>query len=152
MRKQIMAWLDDIDGTQAAKTVKFSIDGAQYQIDLSADNAAQFDRDLEKWIENASSQTSRRGTRRAVRSARVEAGKPKADRSETAKKVRVISKSATAPTTATTEKRPHKSKTSSVTNKQIRAWAAANKMNVSPRGMIPLPVRRAYRAAHTVIG
>jgi hypothetical protein len=140
MRKQITAWLDDIDGSQAAKTVKFSIDGAQYQIDLSADNVAQFDRDLQKWIENASSHTSHRSTRRSAR-----AGKPKA--TEVAAKVRVVSKSDT-PSTSTEKTR---SKTSTAMNKQIRAWAAQNKMTVSPRGMIPLPVRRAYRAAHTVI-
>ncbi len=31
--------VDDIDGTEAAETVTFGLDGAQYEIDLSADNA-----------------------------------------------------------------------------------------------------------------
>lgn len=31
--------VDDIDGSDAAETVTFGLDGAQYEIDLSADNA-----------------------------------------------------------------------------------------------------------------
>jgi hypothetical protein len=31
--------VDDIDGSEAAETVTFGLDGAQYEIDLSADNA-----------------------------------------------------------------------------------------------------------------
>ena len=31
--------VDDIDGSDAAETVAFGLDGAQYEIDLSADNA-----------------------------------------------------------------------------------------------------------------
>ena len=32
-------FIDDIDGTQADGTVRFGIDGVQYEIDLSAQNA-----------------------------------------------------------------------------------------------------------------
>ena len=31
--------VDDIDGSEAAETVTFGLDGVQYEIDLSADNA-----------------------------------------------------------------------------------------------------------------
>jgi hypothetical protein len=33
--------IDDIDGGEAEETVKFAIDGAQYEIDLSTKNAAK---------------------------------------------------------------------------------------------------------------
>src|ERR1700712_3767114 len=34
-----VTYLDDLDGTKAAETVTFALDGAQYEIDLSAKNA-----------------------------------------------------------------------------------------------------------------
>lgn len=34
--------IDDIDGTDAAETIAFTIDGVSYEIDLSADNAVKF--------------------------------------------------------------------------------------------------------------
>ena len=33
--------VDDLDGSEASETVKFGLDGADYEIDLSADNAAK---------------------------------------------------------------------------------------------------------------
>ena len=33
--------VDDLDGSEAAETVNFGLDGASYEIDLSADNAAK---------------------------------------------------------------------------------------------------------------
>ncbi|BCJ43259.1 Lsr2 family protein [Actinoplanes oblitus] len=42
MAKQIIHKLvDDIDGTEADETVKFALDGIQYEIDLSEKNAAE---------------------------------------------------------------------------------------------------------------
>ncbi|GAA1823557.1 Lsr2 family protein [Planosporangium flavigriseum] len=40
-KKTIHMLIDDLDGGEAAETVKFAIDGVQYEIDLSADNAAK---------------------------------------------------------------------------------------------------------------
>ena len=37
--------VDDIDGSEAAETLTFGLDGVQYEIDLSTDNADKF-RDL----------------------------------------------------------------------------------------------------------
>lgn len=46
MAKRIIQELvDDLDGSKATETVKFGIDGVQYEIDLSAKNAAKI-RDL----------------------------------------------------------------------------------------------------------
>jgi hypothetical protein len=33
--------VDDLDGSEASETVKFGLDGADFEIDLSADNAAK---------------------------------------------------------------------------------------------------------------
>jgi hypothetical protein len=33
--------VDDVDGSEASETVKFGLDGADYEIDLSADNAGK---------------------------------------------------------------------------------------------------------------
>jgi Lsr2 len=41
---------DDIDGTEAAETVSFSLDGRAYEIDLSAHNAAALRESLSAWI------------------------------------------------------------------------------------------------------
>jgi hypothetical protein len=40
-QKHIVQLIDDLDGSQAAETVSFGIDGASYEIDLSAKNAAK---------------------------------------------------------------------------------------------------------------
>lgn len=34
--------IDDLDGSEAAETIAFSLDGKRYEIDLSAANAARF--------------------------------------------------------------------------------------------------------------
>lgn len=58
-KKVTVTLIDDFDGHSAAdETVRFGIDGAAYEIDLSADNAAHLRRELHGWIE-----ASRRVTR-----------------------------------------------------------------------------------------
>ena len=37
---------DDIDGTEAAETITFRVDGTAYEIDLSKKNAAKIRRDF----------------------------------------------------------------------------------------------------------
>ncbi|GAA1392147.1 Lsr2 family protein [Luteococcus peritonei] len=44
---------DDIDGSEAAETVSFSLDGISYEIDLSQDNAAKLRDDLAQWVGHA---------------------------------------------------------------------------------------------------
>lgn len=54
MAKQTIVTLtDDIDGTEAAETVTFSIDGVGYEIDLSEKNAAKLRRALDPYISRA---------------------------------------------------------------------------------------------------
>lgn len=53
-RKIIEKFIDDLDGTSdAAETVRFSIDGKKYEIDLTAANAERLRADLAPWIEKA---------------------------------------------------------------------------------------------------
>ena len=45
--------IDDLDGSDAAETVTFGLDGVSYEIDLSQSNAAQLRDDLAKWVGTA---------------------------------------------------------------------------------------------------
>ena len=42
--------IDDLDGTPATETLRFTYDGTPYEIDLSTDNAAKFRDDLAPFI------------------------------------------------------------------------------------------------------
>lgn len=50
-REMIFALTDDVTGGQADETVTFSLDGVNYEIDLSEENAAQLRGDLATWVE-----------------------------------------------------------------------------------------------------
>lgn len=45
--------VDDFDGTEAAETVAFSIDGRDYEIDLSRANTSAFRRLLKPYVDRA---------------------------------------------------------------------------------------------------
>ncbi|WP_401001134.1 Lsr2 family protein [Agromyces sp. GXQ0307] len=66
-KKTVITLIDDIDGTEAAETITFTVDGASYEIDLSADNAAKFRAVLEPYTA-AARRSARRSTRRGVSS------------------------------------------------------------------------------------
>jgi hypothetical protein len=64
--------IDDLDGTEGAETVSFSLDGVSYEIDLSEKNAAKLRDDFATWVGNArkvgrgsSSSPSRSSARRS---------------------------------------------------------------------------------------
>ncbi len=61
-QKHIVQLIDDLDQGTAAETVNFGIDGAQYEIDLSAKNAAKLRDALAVYVANAR-RASRGGTR-----------------------------------------------------------------------------------------
>lgn len=52
-RKVAVELLDDIDGSEAAETLKFGLDGAHYEIDVNAAHADQLRRSLAKFILSA---------------------------------------------------------------------------------------------------
>ncbi len=57
---------DDLDGGQAAESVRFGFDGAEYEIDLSSTNARVFRDQVAPFIEHART-ASRALSRRAAR-------------------------------------------------------------------------------------
>jgi Lsr2 len=52
-QKVTVALEDDLDGGPADETVRFGLDGAEYEIDLSKKNAAAFRRELAPFTEHA---------------------------------------------------------------------------------------------------
>ncbi len=52
-RKVTVALHDDLDGSPAERTVRFALNGADYEIDLSGTNAAAFREQLTPFIDHA---------------------------------------------------------------------------------------------------
>ena len=61
--------VDDINGTEAAETVLFSLDGVSYEIDLTAANAKKMRDDLATWVGHARRSGGRKTSRRATSTA-----------------------------------------------------------------------------------
>ncbi len=60
---------DDIDGGDADHTIRFTVNGSSYEIDLSAANAQKFDRAIEPFVSKARRVGGRgAGARRTTRS------------------------------------------------------------------------------------
>jgi len=62
--------IDDLDGSGADETIMFALDGAGYEIDLNAKNAAALRKTLDKYVANArksAATTAGRGRPRARR-------------------------------------------------------------------------------------
>ena len=68
-------FVDDLDGSEAAGTVRFGVDGADYEIDLSAAHARALAEALEKYIA-AGRRVSSSPARRPGRSRRAPAAGP----------------------------------------------------------------------------
>ena len=106
--------IDDFDGSKAAETIKFALDGKAYEIDLSKRNATELRRTLQPYVDRARrGRTSRDGSSRPrTRASSNRARRPEAyDRAE------------------------------------VRAWAKANRIRVSPRGRISNDVVERWRQA-----
>jgi Lsr2 len=43
-------FIDDIDGSEAESTVRFGVDGTDYEIDLSAAHAEEFQKAVQKYV------------------------------------------------------------------------------------------------------
>jgi hypothetical protein len=110
------------ESVQAAKTVRFSWDGARHQLDLCTEHLGEVESTVNGWLRGSSPSNGTR--RKARRSAGASAGR------------------------AAAKRRPSK-RTSAETNPsgELRAWAKANGYSVSDRGRIPSQVRTAYEAA-----
>ncbi|WP_309106054.1 Lsr2 family protein [Arthrobacter sp.] len=68
--KIVTEFVDDLDGTTADRTVSFMIDGAHYEIDLSAMNAAALRELLTPYMTAGRKVTGRNRRENAVRQAR----------------------------------------------------------------------------------
>jgi Lsr2 len=66
-RKVQVHLLDDIDGAQADETLKFALDGVNYEIDLSSKNAEKLRGNLEKFL-HAARRVGRGGVPASTRS------------------------------------------------------------------------------------
>jgi hypothetical protein len=110
--------VDDLDGSDAAATVSFGLDGRAYEIDLSDDNAAKLRDSLASFVAGArkSGGSSATSSRPRAQKMTANAGPPqRLDRDQTA---------------------------------AIRAWARHNGHAVSDRGRISKAVVEAFQAAH----
>ncbi len=73
--------VDDLDGGTATETVSFGLDGASYEIDLSAPNAAMLRAALSDYVEHA--RRPARPPRAAPQTARSGRAPARADREQT---------------------------------------------------------------------
>jgi len=117
---QKVVLIDDVDGSVADETVRLSVDGTDFEVDLSADNATALRASLADWTSAA----------RVVGRNRV--AKPRA--------------TAPAATSATSATKAPTGRTSDAS--AVREWAVANGFNVGPRGRIAREIRDAYAAAN----
>ncbi|HEX6524322.1 MAG TPA: Lsr2 family protein [Streptosporangiaceae bacterium] len=67
-QKVMTTFVDDIDGSEAEGTVRFGLDGAEYEIDLNAKHADALRKSLARYVDAArKSSGSRRPARRGRR-------------------------------------------------------------------------------------
>jgi hypothetical protein len=69
---------DDIDGSEAVETIRFSLDGKDMEIDLSEANAAELRKSLEKFV-----QAGRRVSGGSARGGKRSGGSTTSNREET---------------------------------------------------------------------
>jgi hypothetical protein len=119
MAQQVnVKFVDDLDGSDAAGTVSFGLDGRSYEIDLSDDNAAKLRDSLASFVAAArkSGGSSATGTRSRPQKMTATTGpQRRLDRDQSA---------------------------------AIRSWARQNGHEVSDRGRISKVVVEAFQAAH----
>ncbi|GAB3879508.1 histone-like nucleoid-structuring protein Lsr2 [Terrabacter terrigena] len=49
-QQKVVTLIDDLDGTQAAETITFAVDGGTYEIDLSEKNATAMRESLRRYV------------------------------------------------------------------------------------------------------
>jgi hypothetical protein len=111
--------VDDLDGQEASETVAFAVDGAQYEIDLSADNADKLREALAPYIAHARRANSSSGRRRSSGGGRSSGGRSGSG-----------------------------SSSGGASAAEIRTWAREHGHQVPERGRVSAEVREAYDAAH----
>ncbi|NLJ53871.1 MAG: Lsr2 family protein [Intrasporangiaceae bacterium] len=61
-KRTITMLVDDLDGSKAAETVSFAVDGVSYEIDVSEENAAKLRDDFAVWTAHATRVGGRKRT------------------------------------------------------------------------------------------
>ncbi|MEG9250314.1 Lsr2 family protein [Arthrobacter sp. Soc17.1.1.1] len=75
--------VDDLTGEVAQETVRFGVDGTEYEIDLTTENAEKLRATLGEYAEKARKATGRRGQGKSPASAGSGSGSGKSKREET---------------------------------------------------------------------
>lgn len=118
--------LDDLDGSAAAETVAFGLDGASYEIDLNDKNAKKLRDALANYVGSAR---------------RVDGGRRPAGTGRGRSRTRQVAAAPAARTGARTT--PDREQTAA-----IREWARAAGYKVSERGRLSAEVLEAFESAH----
>ena len=71
-QQMTVTYLDDIDGTKAAETISFALDGAHYEIDVNAKNAKGLRKALAEFVEAARKVKTAEPVGRPARSKRTQ--------------------------------------------------------------------------------
>src|SRR3954470_22998941 len=118
-QRTVVSLVDDLDGTEADRTVPFALDGVEYEIDLSDKHAEELRDIFAPSVEAARRTGGRRstGSRSRSSSSSSSSGQGVVGRSKEALKA-------------------------------IRDWAKSEGWAVSDRGRLPNNVVEAYDAAH----
>lgn len=111
--------VDDIDGSEAAETVSFGLDGTSYEIDLNDQHAAELRDALAPYVGNGRKVAGSRGGRRSSGS----------------------SGSSSSSSSSKNDLGP--------SAREVRDWARSNGFTVPDRGRIPGEVREAFDKANS---
>ncbi|WP_431241006.1 histone-like nucleoid-structuring protein Lsr2 (plasmid) [Mycolicibacterium aichiense] len=133
--------IDDLDGSEipegGGERISFSIRGIDYQIDLSAGNAAKFDTALKPYL----------GAAKRIHGEQVKS--PQATRGGRVKSVERGSARSTKTNRSRASRRAKaKVKSSPQQVAAVREWARKNGFTVADRGRISAEVSAAFAAAH----
>ena len=115
-QRTLVQWVDDLDGDQAVETVAFGLDGVDYELDLSAANAAALRETLADYRAHAR-RRPRSGSRSGTRGGRSGRG----------------ARRAPGPTSPGREQ-----------SRAVREWARRNGYTIGDRGRIPDEITDAY--------
>ncbi len=118
-RKVLTLLRDDVDGSKASETITFGLDGVMYQIDLNNKHANKLRKTLAPFVAAGRPVSGRKASRPG--------------RSKQPARTRRIAAPAAEPTP--------------VDPSAVRAWAAANRIRVSPRGRLSADVVARFREA-----
>ncbi|MCV7286031.1 Lsr2 family protein [Mycolicibacterium wolinskyi] len=138
-------YVDDLDEVpvdpEVVDIVEFSIRGKDYSLVLNAENAAEFDKDMARWVTAAKKAQAREA--RAARKKAQPARRPAKAQAAPRAKAKAAARKPTARKATLKSAAPDPQRA-----KAIRQWARDNGHAVSARGRISAAVIAAYDADH----